>query len=566
MNQGRSKGRMTKRRARRRTRLVCALALLCSAVTVHGESDAPPPDALRVRGIVDRDTLWSGHVLITDDTNVLGATLTIAAGTVIEFAAAPSKTTGPTLTIGSEAALPGWLTVTSTHDRPIVIRTREGRPNGAMVIHARTLERRRRAPGEETEGAGLNLTNVTFEGLGDANRPSVEILLRDPSGLVVFDRCLLSRCGRLRVVQIAEASVDLSRNRITAPTGATALELVSGASQAAPNAAGNATKDRPAAQLVPELRVRENHLAGQLRLAGVAAEVQSNLLIGGDAAVVIEGRAGGTCVVRENFVHQASRRSSRGSASLDCADPSVHVVGNLLWSGDEVVSRGSQNMSQNVLIAPADSPREDGRTAPARAVVAYLPDGARFEENLLIGPASTLLGVGGRGASLAGLAPSEASSPDAPSVIRRNTFDGGRIGSRGIALASSAPCEVSENLFLETRPAVVDETLGAARVRLLDYNARGEPADRAYRKVRPADGTPHGEHDVTLADATGRNRRELDATLREIESDLLAEKLDVPGALRRLRALYAPSAGSPLVGGGRADERGVSATIGAVQP
>lgn len=561
MDQGRSACRTAHRGAPWRAKFACALILICLSKTVLGADDAPPPDALRARGILDRDTLWSGHVLITDDTTVLGATLTIAAGTLIEFAAAPNKTTGPTLTIGSEKGLPGWLTVASTHDRPIVMRTREGRPNGAMVIHARSVDRRRRAAGEEAGAAELNLSNVSFEGLGNADRPAVEMFLRDPSGLVVVDRCLLNRCGRLRVVQCSEASVDLSRNRITAPAGATALELVGGAFQHAKGAAEN----RAAALPVAELRVRENQIAGRLRLIGAAAEVQSNLLIGEDAAVVIEGRAGGTCVVRENFVHQVSRRWSRGAACLDCEDPDARIVGNILFGGSVVVSRGSLDMSQNVLISPGEVEGEKGRATLARAVVDRLSAGARFEGNIVIGPAHTLLGVAGA-ASTTGMPPGRLKPSEAATLIRRNTFDGGRVGSRGIALAAEGSCEIFDNEFRSTWPAVVDETLGAVRIGTLDYNARGEPADRAYRKVRQPEGDPHGRHDVVQSQTASLTRRELDDVLQKMEVELLAGRTDVPAALRQLRALYAPAAGSPLVGAGRPDDGGARGPIGAEGP
>jgi len=565
MDQGRSACRTAHRGAPWRAKFACALILICLGKTVLGADDAPPPDALRVRGILDRDTLWSGHVLITDDTTVLGATLTIAAGTLIEFAAAPNKTTGPTLTIGSEKGLPGWLTVTSTHDRPIVMRTREGRPNGAMVIHARSVDRRRRAAGEEAGAAGLNLSSVSFEGLGDADRSAVEIYLRDPKGLVLVDRCLLSRCGRFRVVQYSEASVDLSRNRLTAPACPTALELVSGALQDAKHASGGTTGDRVATKPVSELRVRENQVAGRLRLVGVSAEVQSNLLIGEDAAIVIEGRAGSACIVRENYVHQTSRRPSRGAACMDCEDPGVRVVGNILRGQDVVVSRGSRDMSQNVLISPGELERGSGRASPGRAVVERLPAGARFEGNIVIGPAHTLLGVVDD-TSAAGMLPGRPNPSEAATVIQRNTFDGGRVGSRGIALAATGPVELFGNVFSATWPAVVDETLGAVRIGILDYNARGEPADRAYRKVRQREGVRHGQHDVVRTESASRPRRELDDVLQKVEAELLAGRMDVPAALLRLRALYAPAAGDPLIGAGRPNERGTRGTIGAVGP
>lgn len=568
MDQGRSTIALAHRGARWRAGagrgawLACALFLPCFGGFVYGESDAPPPDALRVRGILDRDTLWSGHVLITDDASVLGATLTIAAGTVIEFAAAPNKTTGPTLTIGSETGLPGWLTVTSTHDRPIVVRTREGRPNGAIVIHARSLDQRRRATGSDKNSFGLELAHFAFEGLGSADHPAVELILRDPDNSVEVYDCTFDLCGRLRVVETCRAEADISHNRMTRTVGTVALEFDRSARFVA------APTQRPQAARSGEssLTVHENQVAGVIRADGVPIEIRDNVLIGAGAGVLLEGDSDGRAVLQNNYVHRKSKRVSDGGSCLDCRDPSANILNNVFRGGSVVVARGSKVMSHNVMIAAMELTTEQGRRVPIGAIVDELPPGATFQHNMLMGPADTMLRIRRPRAALRGDRPSGKRDDDGMTIIRNNTFDGGAVGSRGIVFADASSYEVYDNVFLSTFPAVVDETLGVARVRMLDFNARDTKADQAYRKVRLHDGATAGTHDVQISPGSLVDRTGLLQSLGELEKLLTGEQIDAATVYIRIRSSFAPPAGSPVIAAGRPRERDVRGTIGAMEP
>lgn len=558
MDQGRSNCQATPWGAT----LACAGILVCIGALARGADDTPPPDALRVRGILDRDTLWSGHVLITDDTSVLGATLTIAAGTVIEFAAAPNRASGPTLTIGSETGLPGWLTVTSTHDRPIVIRTREGRPNGAMVIHARSLDQRRRAAGADENSFGLEIAHFAFEGLGSADRPAVELILNDPDKSVEVHDCTFDRCGRFRVVTIGPALADLSRNRMIRPVGAVALEFDRTARSVA------AATQRPLLAHSDELSltVHENQIAGVIRCVGGPIEIRDNVLIGASAGVLLEGHSDGRAVLQNNYVHRTSQRVSDGGSCLDCRDSSANILNNVFRGGSVVVARGSRFMSNNVMIAAMEMTTEQGRRVPAGAIVDELPPGAIFQHNMLMGPADTMLRIRRPSAAILGDDRSGRRNDDGATIIRNNTFDGGPIGSRGIVLADASSYEVYDNVFSSTFPAVVDETLGAAKIRVLDFNARDTTADRAYRKVRLPDGTTPGIRDVQISPGGFADRSGLLQNLGELEKSLAGEQIDAATAYFRIRSRFAPPAGSPVIAAGRPRERDVRGTIGAMEP
>lgn len=557
MDQGRSNSRTASWRAT----LTCAGVLICMGTLARG-ADAPPPDALRVRGILDRDTLWSGHVLITDDTSVLGATLTIAAGTFIEFAAAPNRARGPTLTIGSQTGLPGWLTITSTHDRPIVIRTREGRPNGAMVIHARSLDQRRRAAGTDENSFGLEIAHFAFECLGSADRPAVELILNDPDKSVEVYDCTFDQCGRFRVVTIGPALVDFSHNRMTRPAGAVALEFDRTTRYIA------AATQRPMLAQSDEssLTIHENHIAGVIRCVGVPIEIRDNVLIGASAGVLLEGDSGGRAVLQNNYVHRTSQQVSDGGSCLDCRDPSANILNNVFRGGSVVVARGSRFMSNNVMIAAMEMTTEQGRRVPARSLVDHLPAGATFEYNLLMGEADTMLRIGQPAVAPYGDDRTDRPGDAGVTIIRNNTFDGGPMGSRGVVLSEAAVCEVYDNVFSSTFPAVVDETLGAAKIRVLDFNARDATAERAYRKVRLPDGATPGIRDVQIAPGAFANRSGLLQHLGELEKSLAGEQIGAATAYIRIRARFAPPPGSPVIAAGRPDERGARRTIGAMEP
>lgn len=557
MDQGRSNSQSASWRAT----LTCTGVLICMGTLARG-ADAPPPDALRVRGILDRDTLWSGHVLITDDTSVLGATLTIAAGTFIEFAAAPNRARGPTLTIGSQTGLPGWLTITSTHDRPIVIRTREGRPNGALVIHARSLDQRRRAAEDDENSFGLEIAHFAFEGLGSADRPAVELILNDPDNSVEVYDCTFDQCGRFRVVTIGPALVDFSHNRMTRPAGAVALEF----DRTARSVAAATRRPWLAQSDESSLTIHENQIAGVIRCVGVPIEIRDNVLIGASAGVLLEGDSDGRAVLQNNYVHRTSQRVSDGGSCLDCRDPSANILNNVFRGGSVVVARGSRFMSNNVMIAAMELTSEQGRRVPAGAIVDELPPGAIFQHNILLGPAGTMLRI--RQPSAAILIDNRAGKrdDDGVTIIRNNTFDGGAVGSRGIVLADASSCEVYDNVFSSTFPAVVDETLGAAKIRVLDFNARDAAAERAYRKVRLPDGATPGTRDVQIAPGAFANRSGLWQNLGELEKSLAGGQIGAATAYVRIRSRFAPPAGSPVIAAGRPDERGARRTIGAMEP
>lgn len=52
----------------------------------------------QVHGIINRDTTWRGHVMVTDDVTIIGTTVHVEPGTLIEFANADHP---PTISVGT---------------------------------------------------------------------------------------------------------------------------------------------------------------------------------------------------------------------------------------------------------------------------------------------------------------------------------------------------------------------------------------------------------------------------------------------------------------------------------
>ena len=120
--------------------------------------------------------------------------------------------------------------------------------------------------------------------------------------------------------------------------------------------------------------------------------------------------------------------------------------------GTYVVLDGSRSMTGNVLVSGGRLSSRVSKAAKTHYVVADLPGGAKFERNVLIGPAYALLATqaAGSGETAPGTAREQM-------TIRQNVFDGLGDTSQAIRLNVGA----QERLLADLQP---DHAYGAAGV------------------------------------------------------------------------------------------------------
>jgi hypothetical protein len=63
-------------------------------------------EVARVRGVIDKNTTWSGRVLLTDDVAIQGAAVSVEPGTIVEFAG-EVRGRGPILSVADAQGLHG---------------------------------------------------------------------------------------------------------------------------------------------------------------------------------------------------------------------------------------------------------------------------------------------------------------------------------------------------------------------------------------------------------------------------------------------------------------------------
>ncbi len=538
-----------------RSVIVAVLLIGCPAAAAGPPDDDAPKQVRRLRGIIDQDDTWAGHVIITGDLQVFGATVTIRAGALVEFADAATDG-GPTLTVGSPKADGGALRIMATPKEPVTFRTRSGTRPGRIIVYLhnrrvaspRTTGDIKEAPIRATsQPATLTWRHIRFEQLGGVlNAPAITIDLLGTSQNATITDCELTQSARLLIKAGDRATVTISNNRFRKGRSRVALEVLS-----------DTTQGKPAA-----VSLAQNNLTAAILVDGPSAKIQGNTLVGINASIVVRGDASPQTVIEGNYVHNTTTNDD-GRYCLSTENPDARIENNILRGGSVCVLHGSRRMAGNVIIAAPRIDRIDAKPTPTRELVASLPHGARFERNILLGPAHSML------------VPQPAGSrPDrkvADTIIhvRHNTFDGFGTTTRAIHLnpAGRLPARVSvaHNLFLRVRSLVFDESRTRQTLNHADHNAYAPPPLRLFDRAAVV-GVRQGQPGWSASDIERQTPTQLGLppALRRLpkanDDGLLSGTKAITALRAEYEALYRPEDDSPL-----ADVRG-SQQIGAIPP
>lgn len=547
--------------ARRRT---CGLALVCTAsalwavITPFAYAQQPGASVRRLRGIIEKSQSWSGRIMITDNLKILGATVTVQPGCIIEFAlAAPG--THPSLIVGSDDRDRGELRLLSTAERPIVFRTRPGTNAGRIIVYVRNRIVPEVAPTQPStqpieatsEPEKIDWHHVRFENLGyprvvglrsrkhSRHEPCLTFKLIGRGQAVRLADCDFDHTTRLQIDADDAAKISVKENHFVHPQERQALDI-----------SGWRIKNRPASTAIAA-----NHLAAGIVLNSLPAVVRDNVLIGLDAAIVLRGGSFPQCVVSGNYVHNTTKKDD-GRYCLNCENSQARIENNVFRGATTCVLTGSRHMSGNVFIGEANLASPYVRKSRTHQLVAALPAGSLFENNVLIGPAQAMLIPQPLQAPTGGV------PTGAPTQIRNNVFDAFGKSGRAIHLnpvgRPAGKVAITNNLFLRTDCAIYDEDNTSTTVIYADHNAYAPPPRRKFDRVQIA-GVERGKPGWAAADLQRDDiadlalRKELPRRAADLDfdEDLRSGRRTIAQVRRDFFSFYEPRSDSPLIHAGR---------------
>lgn len=558
----------------RRNHLADHLLLWVAALVAFASvAGAQQPDApvRRLRGIIDKDESWSGRIVITDDLAILGATVTVQPGCVIEFAYARAGR-HPVLTVGSEHRERSSLQLLSTADQPITFRSRQNTNNGRIVIFVRN----RIVPGEaatvssfqtppaRSEPNEIAWRHVRFENLGfergiglrsrkrSRHEPCLTFKLIGRGHTVRIADCSFDETSRLLVVADDESKITVEGNRFVRPAERSAMEID-----------GQHINDTPGPTVIAK-----NHAAAAIVLSDLLSVTKDNVLIGLNAAIVLRGKSFPQSRIVGNYVHNTTREND-GRYCLDTEDPNVSIEGNIFRGATTCVLNGSRYMAGNVFIGASDLAGPHARKSRTHQLVSALPIGSIFERNLLLGPAHSLL-IPQPFRKPAG----STTNATGPTQIRHNVFDGFGDTVRAIHLnpigRSSVTVEVFNNLFLRSDCLIYDEGGTSTTVLYADHNAYAPRPHRMFDRVQVGS-TKQGQPGWAAGDVQRDAIADLGlrspppSRLADYDEEIEAGRRSIAQVRQALFDIYKPQQGSPLIGAGRGLVGGAAArpSIGA---
>ncbi len=545
---------------------------LITSIVPAQPGDAP---ARRVRGIIDTNETWSGHILITDHLRILNAVVTVQPGTLIEFVHAVTDSY-PILSVGSDGRERGELRLLSKPDNPIVIRSRKNTNSGRIIYYVRdrlvsppsgSTPPDQPPPAPFLKPVQIGWHHVRFENLGPPMRnrvgkskhvrfePAITFLLIGRPHKIHIADCTFDNTTRLEVRSNPNAEITFERNRFQNLRHRAALTIT-----------GSPTGKPPAA-----VKVTSNKFAAAIRLDAAPATLRDNILIGPNAAIVIRDDTSKQTELIGNYIHNTTKTDD-GHYCLDTHNPNASITNNIIRGGTTCVLSGSRRMSGNVFIGAEALRSEFVKHSHTHQCVAALPAGSVFERNLLIGPAHALLVP----QPLQTRADREASNN--VTHIRHNIFVGSGTGSRAIHLnpIDHAPTQVSvaNNLFLEVSTLFFDEGGTTGSLIYADHNAYAPPPPHLFDRAQVAD-IESGQPGWAALDIQRKTIADLGLSgrppthLPDFDDEILSGKLTITQLRHRLFSPYRPRANSPLVAAGQPSNQDKAApqpAIGALEP
>ncbi|MCG8405107.1 MAG: hypothetical protein MI923_07930 [Phycisphaerales bacterium] len=546
-----------------RLSLIMPCLLACIA-----EAPAEDSPVRRLRGVVDRDDTWSGHVMITDDLQILGATITVLPGTLIEFALA-RRDEHPTLTVGSENKDWGELVFQATQDDPIVIRTRPGTNTGRLVVFLRnrSVSAFPLRPTNErgNKAAVVKWRHVRIENLGgkpprrpatsgthNQEEPAVTFSLVGASHSLDISDCGFIDATRMKISVSERSKIRVENNRFLNSKDRVSIEI------------DGSRIDDAADSIV----VDRNHAESAIVVANARAEVTSNFLAGLNASIVVRASGARRTRVFGNYIRNTTPdNDGRYCFNTDISD--VIVENNIFRGGTTCVLNGSRWMTGNVMIGEPDLSQKGVKQSQTHRLVAGLPVDAHFERNLLLGPAHSLL------------VPQPTRRRSGPAVsgartkIVNNVFDGFGRSNRAIHVnpVGRLPTKimVASNLFVRVPSLIYDEAGSQTTFVFADCNASAPLPARAFENFT-VDGVKRGDEGWSSRDVFRRSisalglNESLPTRISDYDQGIRSGRLSIEAFRQDLFGIYRPRPDSPLVGSGCLMGDGHRRSIGASEP
>lgn len=535
--------------------LITTCTLFCAgAAASAAQEGATSPPVTRVRGVIQEDQTWSGTVIVTDDVTIDGATVTVRAGTIVEFADSHERH-APTLAVGGwNERFGGYLKILGEADKPVIFRTREGTNPGHMIVNVRSETtsvpfqpgdaKEKPPPPKEVPGR-VNWKHVRFEGLGDLEsrqmmnkevmvaRPSVTFKAVGGPHTLSLAHCTFDHSTRLCISAADGCRIDLHDNQFTNETERVALEIGGILGQAPPEVAS----------------VSRNTLSSAIDLALLPVHLTDNVVIGVNAAVAVNASPGSDVRVRGNYVHNTSEDDD-GRYCLNCEYADARIENNVFRGGSMCVLNGSRTMTGNVIIGAPRLENKISRSSKTHRLVASLPRGSKFERNLLLGPAFSLLAPQPRLIPRRG--EDKPSSPGEPTTIRNNLLDGLGASKRAIHLGAagleSQPIRILDNVFLRTDTVVFIEEDSSGQAMEFGKNAAAPPPARVIDRAGARDAGGGSSLSVVVNDLPSLHLVAIPPErIPDFASDVQSGKVTTEMLRTKLFEMYRPRAESPLI-------------------
>lgn len=513
-------------------------------------AEEPAPKITRVRGIIDRDQTWSGHILLTGDVSIEHGTVTVEPGTLIEFAGDP-KASPVLLRAGSRSRRSGRIVLQGTADHPIEFKAGGIEPcAGQIEVHIFPPQR-----GPLTDALHADADHpqperwrhVRFVSLRPMTRPdfskrggprelsAISVRCHDSASLTLED-CDFTDSHSVELSSNSGGSVDISRCRFTQP------------------------RERR-----PDLLVRVHGEPGRVAIAEVVGNVALNVtgqdvqvsrcvLVGRGVSIRLAGADPDARIrLQSNYVHNTENRYS--SSTCAALPGNAIAAGNFFRSSGAVVSSACRDMHENILLMDASDRRRNPGDERGNWAIRTVPPGSTHTRNLIIGPAYSLIEPTAAGDNARFVLDTRLE----PIVIDGNTFDGVDRTSRAMKLANlvvtRTPIIIHNNLFLRVSAIVYDEGRRHDTLLYADYNAVAPPAPRGFDQAvvkgkKPGD-EGWGMHDIIADDPRKLGLGPLPDRIPDYDEEILSGQMTIDEVREKIFDLYRPRPGSPLIGAGR---------------